>query len=51
MDTDHFHSLMGLAVLERKKLSTSTDGQGTSRECLGGVELPLASLKVVEKAT
>jgi len=48
MDADHFHCLMGLAVLEREKLESITDGQG-SGEGLGGVELPLSSHKVVEK--
>jgi len=50
MDTDHFHSLMGFAAPERTMLNIVMDGQG-NREGLGGVKLPLASLKVKEEAT
>jgi len=46
MDTDHFHGLMGFAVLEWKKLSAIMDGCSSR---LGGVEFPLADLKVLEK--
>jgi len=50
MDTNYFHGFLGIAVLERKKLSAGTDGQG-SMEGMEGVKLLPASLKVVEKAT
>jgi len=44
MDTNHFLSLMmGLTVHERENLESIMDGQ-SSREGLGGVELPLTSL-------
>jgi len=49
MDTNHFLSLMGLTTLKRKNLESITDGQN-SREVWGGVELPLTSLKIVEKS-
>jgi len=50
MDTNHFLSLMGLMAHMRKNLESIMDGQ-ISREGLGGVELPLAGLRIVEKST
>ncbi len=49
MDTSHFHSLIGLTVLEKENLESIMDGQ-SGREDLGGVELPLDGLEIVEKS-